>query len=98
MKWETSITGKAKKQLKKLSAKVKDTLRLLRDDIEEDGPEQTNWPNYSKLHGRKGYYHCHLNKGKPCYVAVWRLNEKKINLVEVRYVGTHEKVNYKRIY
>ncbi|MEA3429487.1 MAG: helix-turn-helix transcriptional regulator [Thermodesulfobacteriota bacterium] len=30
-------------------------------------------------------------KGRPTYVAVWEVVDKKIRLVEVSYVGTHEK-------
>jgi hypothetical protein len=33
-------------------------------------------------------------KGRPTYVAVWEAQDKKIKLVEVLYVGTHEKAPY----
>ena len=46
---------------------------------------------------RSGYYHCHLKKGKPTYVAVWKVTDKENRPVEVRYVGTHEKADYERI-
>jgi hypothetical protein len=51
-----------------------------------------DWPNYSKLAG--GRHHCHLKKGKPTYVAVWEVLDKDIKLIEVQYVGTHEKAPY----
>jgi len=43
---------------------------------------------YPELH------HCHLKKGRPTYIAVWEINDKEIKLVEVTYVGTHEKAPY----
>jgi hypothetical protein len=39
-------------------------------------------------------HHCHLKKGKPTYVAVWEVKNREIRLIEVTYVGTHEKAPY----
>lgn len=52
--------------------------------------------NYSKLRGtgRKEIHHCHLNRGRPTYVAVWEVLDKAVRLVEVSYVGTHENAPY----
>ena len=61
-------------------------------EIEIAGPVRGNWPNYGKL--GKGKHHCHLKKGHPTYVAVWEEKDKEIRLVEVIYVGTHEKSPY----
>ena len=47
--------------------------------------------------GKKGYYHCHLNKGHPRYVAVWKVTDYEIRLMEIRYVGSHENADYQRI-
>ena len=60
-------------------------------------PERHNWPNYGKIAGKKNIYHCHLNKGKPRYVAIWKVTDKNIKLMEVRYVGTHENADYRNI-
>ena len=35
-----------------------------------------------------------LYEGRPTYVAVWEVIDKEIQLVEVSYVGTHEKAPY----
>ncbi|WP_237707634.1 hypothetical protein [Desulfocurvibacter africanus] len=52
-------------------------------------------PHFGKLKNRPGeVYHCHLNKGRPTYVAVWQVLDKVVCLVEVTYVGTHEKAPY----
>jgi len=60
-------------------------------------PTYINYSERLLFSGRRGCYHCHLKKGKPTYVAVWKVTDKKNRLVEVRYVGTHEKADYGRI-
>jgi hypothetical protein len=82
----------AAKQKSTLSKPVRQILYTLMEDIELMGPVRGDWPNYSKLSG--GRHHCHLKKGSPTYVAVWAVREKKVKLVEVLYVGTHEKAPY----
>jgi hypothetical protein len=61
-------------------------------EIEQSGPVRGNWSNYGKL--SHNTHHCHIKRGIPCYVAVWEVKDKKIRLVEVTYVGTHEKAPY----
>lgn len=94
MTWTVLVTGKARKQTKRLPEKVRDALHSLMLEIRESGPVRGDWPNYGKLQGQPGFHHCHLNKGKPRYVAVWKEAGNGIQLVEVRYVGTHEKAPY----
>ena len=98
MAWIVMFTGKAKRQKDRLPKRYQDALNALRRDIELNGPVAPSWPHYGKLKGKPGFHHCHLNKGKPRYVAVWKVTDKEIHLVEVRYVGTHEKVDYRKIY
>ena len=92
MKWTVEFTGKAKKQADKLPARVRATLFQLVRDIEATGPVRGDWPNYSKLSNHE--HHCHLKKGNPTYVAIWRENQGAIRLIEVTYAGTHEKAPY----
>jgi mRNA-degrading endonuclease RelE of RelBE toxin-antitoxin system len=92
MKWTVEFTGKAKKQIGKLPARVRTTLFQLARDIEATGPVRGDWPNYSKLSSRE--HHCHLKKGNPSYVAIWRESQGTIRLIEVTYAGTHEKAPY----
>ncbi len=61
-------------------------------EIESSGPIRGNWSNYGKLAGNR--HHCHLQKGRPTYVAVWKESDNQIKLVEVIYAGTHEKAPY----
>lgn len=92
MNWNITFHGKARKALPKLPKRVRDILALLLKEIELNGPARGNWPNYGKL--GKDLHHCHLKKGQPTYVAVWQMMDKEIRLIEVIYVGTHEKAPY----
>jgi len=92
MKWQIEYSAKAKKQVIKLPVAIQDAILALAMDMESGGPIRGDWPNFSKL-GRDEC-HCHLKKGKPTYVACWRLIDKKKKLIEVYYVGTHEKAPY----
>lgn len=90
--WQVYFTKRAQKSAKKLPEAIKLILQALVEDIQLSGPFRLNWKNYSKLGFNK--YHCHLKKGKPTYVVCWQVIDKKIKIVEVYYVGTHEKAPY----
>ena len=92
MSWQV-VYDQKKFQKKRLPAMVAATMELLVAEIEQSGPVRGNWPNYSKL--QKNRHHCHLKKGKPTYVAVWEdIGKKKVKLVEIIYVGSHENAPY----
>ena len=95
--WSVKFTGKARKQKEKLPASIAAALYSLRKELEAEGPERIHWPHYSKITGKPDMHHCHLNKGKPRYVAMWKVTDRSVNLMEIRYVGTHENANYRRI-
>ncbi len=92
MTWTVTFTGKAKKQADRLPMRVREVLFQLVSEIGAKGPGRGDWPNYSKL--SDGRHHCHLKKGKPCYVAIWREDKGKTRIIEVIYAGTHEKAPY----
>jgi mRNA-degrading endonuclease RelE of RelBE toxin-antitoxin system len=92
MTWTVEFGNKAAKQVAKLPKRVADSLAALVLDIAESGPVRGDWPNYAKLSDIE--HHCHIKKGRPTYVAVWREDKGKIRLVEVIYAGTHEKAPY----
>lgn len=94
MTWTVQITAKARKQAGRLPGRIQAALRLLIREVQESGPARANWHHYGKLKGMDGMHHCHLNKGKPRYVAVWKEVDNGIHIVEIRYVGTHEKAPY----
>jgi len=99
--WQVDYSNRASKQKEKLPELMRDALDLLTWELETKGPIRTNWPNYGKIKGKGkdvDMHHCHLNKGHPCYVAVWVIVDKEVQILEVRHVGTHEKTNYRRIH
>jgi hypothetical protein len=91
-KWRVTVIGQAKKAKKNLPGKTHDTFTLLLFDLEL-GPIKNDWPNFSDLKGMKGYYHCHIEKGRPTYVACWTA-DKKTKIIEVYYAGTHKNAPY----
>lgn len=92
MTWQVTLSNRSEKQIPRLPLNVRQRLYALMAEIEQAGPVRGNWPNYSKLNPIR--HHCHLKKGKPCYVAVWEQRDRTIEFVEVIYVGTHEKAPY----
>ena len=96
MTWSIVFSKSASKQTKKLNKKTLFILDLLVMDLMTKGPSPgKKWPNYSKLKGQNAdYRHCHLSKGSPTYVCCWEIVDKTIKLIEVYYVGTHEKAPY----
>ena len=89
--WIVTVNRSVDKQFPKLPGRVQKQLLALIREIRSDGPVRGDWPNYSKLSTNK--HHCHLKKGQPTYVAVWREDKATIT-VEVIYAGTHEKAPY----
>lgn len=76
------------KRIRKAPQSVRFLFDELIKDLEQKGPFQIEWPNYSRLGGSK--YHCHL-----CYswVACWIYESKSIN-IEVYYAGSREGAPY----
>jgi len=97
MTWDIQFTAKAKKQFAKLPRDVRDEFVYLVREIKHQGPTRANWPHYGKVRAKKDCHHCHLKKGKSTFVAVWQVTDKTTNLVEVKYVGTHEGADYQRL-
>lgn len=86
------FSNAASKQYRELPETIKEIAIFLVKEIELLGPVRGNWRNYSKL-GTDGH-HCHLKYGRPTYVACWQILNKDEKIVEVYYVGTHEKAPY----
>lgn len=95
--WTVELVGQAKKALKDISKYLSDEARtsfaLLLGELKNLGPHRHTWPNFTKMSGKDNDYHCHIEKGRPTYFACWRVDKKK-RLIEVYYVGTHEKAPY----
>ncbi len=95
--WSVRFSNSASKQYKKLKKSgtrpcITDVIDLLVLELKQKGPVRVNWPNYGKL--ATGYYHCHLRKGHPTFVACWVVMNEKLKHIEVFYVGTHENAPY----
>ena len=97
-KWEVRVKKSAVKKIQKLPKEIKARLVVFIKKLEIYGPKFDKWPkneaykykNYSVLKGKNFSFHCHLKKGKPTYVICWSMKSNFL-LVEVYYVGTHEK-------
>jgi hypothetical protein len=95
--WSVRFSTKAERQYEKLRKNgarpsINDIIDLLVLELNSDGPERFDWPNYQKLSETK--YHCHLKKGRPTYVACWAVLNEKLKQIERYYVGTHEGAPY----
>ncbi len=95
MAWGVWLTAKVRKSLKRLPKGIDETFQLLLAELRLSGPVLADWPNYGKL--LDNCHHCHLRRGRPTYVAVWKVLSKKDKLIEVTYVGSHEKARYGRL-
>jgi mRNA-degrading endonuclease RelE of RelBE toxin-antitoxin system len=90
--WTVNLSSKARKNRRKLPASIEEAFKVLLAELEVSGPNRANWANYSKLGPH--VHHCHIRKGRPTYVAVWSVENSKIRIIEVTYVGTHENAPY----
>jgi mRNA-degrading endonuclease RelE of RelBE toxin-antitoxin system len=95
MEWTVVFSNRAEKQIKRLPARVRESVEFLAYGLAETGPAQPAWPHYGKILGRTDCHHCHIQRGRPTYVAVWR--ELPGRRIEVTYVGTHEGADYRRL-
>lgn len=94
VEWTVHIVGQAKKASKVLSKPALESYQFLLLELRMLGPYRNNWPNYTKMKGFGDDYHCHIEKGRPTYVACWRIVNKKQGILEIYYAGTHEKAPY----
>lgn len=94
--WQVDFSNSAGKQKEKLSDALRDVLYTLKHDLEQKGPVQTSWRNYSQIVNANGFHHCHINSGRPRYVVVWKVVDLENQIIEIRFVGPHGSVNYNR--
>lgn len=98
MRWQVEIKPQVAKIIKnrrKMPKEVESAVLALVAELSALGPA-VNWPNYGKLKNQGKNIdrrHCHLQKGRPTWVACWEVDEGN-KLIEVYYVGTHEKAPY----
>jgi len=92
--WRLKIHNKAAKALPGLPEPARLAFNQLARELRTGGPKAQGWPHYGKIQGHQGLHHCHLKRGRPTYVAVWREVKAEERTIEVIYVGTHEKAPY----
>lgn len=92
--WEIEWTKSVAKSWNRLPSEIADSAYTLKEQLKYFGPAVPNFPSYGKLHGKKNdERHCHLNKGKPRYVAIW-IVDKLNKTIKFTYLGTHEGAPY----
>ena len=93
MKWELFIKKKAAKGIESLlkSGRNAEAERLyaLLDDMRDKGPVRAEYPNYSKLSNNQ--HHCHIGHS---WVVCWEVENNKLKIIEVYYVGSRENAPY----
>jgi mRNA-degrading endonuclease RelE of RelBE toxin-antitoxin system len=89
VRWAVRVTKKADKGVRKLKKLEKSKLHALLIDLQQTGPVQTSWKNFSRLKSDK--FHCHLSYH---WVVCWEVIDKKIKILEVYYVGSRENAPY----
>ncbi len=87
-KYEVVIKKKVFKEVSKMPLYIKDKFYALIIDLEDKGPVQPGWPNYSKI-GKEEYY-CHLARK---WVACWYHKDNSL-IIEVYYAGSRENARY----
>ena len=78
MSWDVSLSAKVQKNLqnpRKVPKGINEIFQVLLRELEVSGPSRVKWPNYGRLARNRRCHHCHLQKGNPTYVAIWRTNE-----------------------
>jgi mRNA-degrading endonuclease RelE of RelBE toxin-antitoxin system len=86
--YKVLIKRKTERGLAKLPERVRQLFYLLVTNLQDEGPIQPTWRNFSAL--GDGRFHCHLTYR---YVACWTHRKGEI-IIEVYYVGSREKAPY----
>lgn len=95
--WTIKFSAGVRKQKDKMPLDMVERFYILVRELEQEGPVQPEWHHYGKLSGKKDVHHCHLNKGKPRYVVVWKVEDRQVNIMEILYAGTHENADYRHL-
>ena len=93
--WDVGMTKRAAKGRDNLPPEILELFWALFQGLILLGPVQYKLPHYGKLQNQKiETHHCHLNKNRPPYVVIWKVQNKDKKLMEISYVGTHENAPY----
>ena len=96
--WQVHFTPQALRQTKTLPERISLLFARLINEMEIDGPYRNEWLHFGPLKKEKkipeNSYHCHIKSGHPTYVVCWQVTDRKIQILEIYYVGTHEAAPY----
>lgn len=87
--WTVQIKRKMLRKVEELPERIQLRFAALKNDLQNSGPVQTTWQNYSKL--SETQHHCHLTIH---YVACWQVLSDNEMRMEVYYVGSRENAPY----
>ena len=82
------VPRRVAKAIEKIPEPIRKKLVALVEQLQENGPIQSNWPNYGRLSANR--YHCHVSYS---WVACW-YHEKETVEIEVYYVGSRQNAPY----
>ena len=82
------VSRKVLKGIQKMPESMQVKLANLVEDLRDNGPIRSEWPNFSQL--GKNRYHCHLSRK---WVACWYWEKGTIE-IEVYYAGSRENAPY----
>ena len=98
-RWNVHVSKAIRKEVDKFPNHIRGRVDEFIADLEKNGPRINppgtyTWSNFSKLH--TGEYHCHIKNGRPTYIATWRLISSPERVIQVEFIGTHEKSPYQK--
>lgn len=97
--WELSYSKDANKGIAQLPSYRKEKLDALLNTLKTEGPYPADQSHFEHLnkgpHIPDNALACHLNEGRPTYVACWTMNKKE-RKIKVFYVGSHEQAPYQK--
>ena len=82
------VSRKVLRSISKMPESIQMKMANLVEDLRDNGPIQTGWPNFSRV--GKTEYHCHLSRK---WVACWYWEKESIE-IEVYYAGSRENAPY----
>ncbi len=86
--YQIYIKNRILKNIVKLPFSVQQKFAGLLYDLRETGPQQYEWPNFSRI--GENQYNCHLSRK---WVACWQCEKDSIT-IEVFYAGSRENAPY----
>ena len=82
------VSRRVLKNIQKMPEPMQVRLANLVEDLRDNGPIRSEWPNFTQL--GKNRYHCHLSYQ---WVACWYWEKGTIE-IEVYYAGSRENAPY----